>query len=118
VRDGTTLFGTEEVSSDYAYAKTALLQLRQLADHGPFAQFDMQDQTQTVTLTAPLDLQERLRATLPAEVRDSNHRYSLCADRIAVSKAIDAARQAKAEDDTWPKLHYLWQQHPIMDSWG
>jgi superfamily II DNA or RNA helicase len=115
VRDGTTLFGTEEVSSDYAYAKTALLQLRQLADHGPFAQFDMQDQTQTVTLTAPLDLQERLRATLPAEVRDSNHRYSLCADRIAVSKAIDAARQAKAEDDTWPKLHYLWQQHPIMD---
>lgn len=115
VRDSLSLFGSQDVSSDYAFAKTALLQLRQMANNSPFAQFDTQDESQTVTLTAPPDLQERLRATLPAEVRDSNHRYSLCGDRAAVGKAIERARQAKAEDDTWPDLHYLWQQHPVMD---
>jgi hypothetical protein len=32
--------------------------------------------------------------------------------------AIETARQARAEDDTWPQLHYLWPQHPIMDWLG
>jgi len=25
------------------------------------------------------------------------------------------ARQAKADEESWPSLHYLWPQHPIMD---
>jgi hypothetical protein len=29
--------------------------------------------------------------------------------------AIEHARQAKAEEATWPQLHYLWPQHPIME---
>jgi hypothetical protein len=31
------------------------------------------------------------------------------------TRAIKQARQAKAEDETWPQLHYLWPQHPIVD---
>jgi hypothetical protein len=32
-----------------------------------------------------------------------------------VARAIEEARQARAEEDTWPKVHYLWPQHPILD---
>jgi hypothetical protein len=60
-------------------------------------------------------LQQRLRVTLPLEVRDENHRYSLCSDKSRVADAIERARQAKEGQESWPSLHYLWQQHPIMD---
>ena len=53
--------------------------------------------------------------TLPLEVRDENHRYSLCSDKFRVADAIERARQAKEGQESWPSLHYLWQQHPIMD---
>ncbi|CAI06256.1 ATP-dependent helicase [Aromatoleum aromaticum EbN1] len=119
IRAGLTLFGTDAkgtskppLSSDYLFAKTALHQLSQPT---PLAQFSTDDTGQTVTLTAPLDLQERLRLTLPTEVRDANHRYTLCAHTARMAQAIEEARQANAEEESWPALHYLWPQHPIMD---
>ena len=39
----------------------------------------------------------------------------LCANTARMAQAIEEARQAKAEEETWPQLHYLWPQHPIMD---
>lgn len=33
-------------------------------------------------------------------------------------EAMDVARQAKAEEDTWPKVHYLWPQDPISEWLG
>ena len=112
IAEGISLFGNAELSSDYLFAKTAL---QQLSKPLPFAQFSSDDATQTITLTAPRDLQERLAVTLPQEVRDQHHLYSLCAKKDRIAFAIDLARQAKAEEETWPKLHYLWQQHPIME---
>jgi superfamily II DNA or RNA helicase len=100
--------------SDYDYAKTALTQLS-LPD--PIAQWAHDDAGQTITLTAPLDLQDRLKQ-LPREVQAQNDQYTLCADPQRVAQAIEQARQARAEDDTWPHLHYLWPQHPIMDWLG
>jgi superfamily II DNA or RNA helicase len=100
--------------SDYDYAKTALTQLS-LPD--PIAQWAHDDAGQTITLTAPLDLQERLKQ-LPREVQAPNDQYTLCANPQRVAQAIEQARQARAEDDTWPHLHYLWPQHPIMDWLG
>jgi superfamily II DNA/RNA helicase len=112
IREGLSLFGNAQVSGDYAFAKTALHQLSQSA---PIAQFSTDDTSQTITLTAPRDLQERLRVTLPLEVRDGDHRYALCAHKERIAQAIDLARQARAEEETWPVLHYLWPQHPIVD---
>jgi hypothetical protein len=63
----------------------------------------------------PADLQDRLRVTLPVEARDDGHRYTLTAGKERMIAAIEAARQAKAEEDTWPDVHYLWPQHPIME---
>jgi superfamily II DNA or RNA helicase len=103
--------------SDYHWAKTALalLAAQQLAEDGnPFADWHHSDEDQTLSLTAPLDLAERLKQ-LPREVQDSADRYTLSASRERMLDAIEHARQAKAEEATWPQLHYLWPQHPIME---
>ena len=112
IRNSTTFFGGADLSSDYDFAKTAL---QQLSSSTQIADFSLDDSSQTITLTAPRDLQERIRLTLPLEVRDGNHRYSLCSNKSRVADAIERARQAKEGEESWPSLHYLWQQHPIMD---
>jgi superfamily II DNA or RNA helicase len=101
-------------SGDFHYAKTALTQLNQ---GQPLCQWVAHDADSIIALTAPRDLQERLRQ-LPREVQADNDFYSLCADANRMATAIDAARQARAEEDTWPQLHYLWPQHPIMEWLG
>jgi superfamily II DNA or RNA helicase len=100
--------------SDYHYAKTALTQLNQ---GDTLCQWTALDPERLITITAPRDLQERLRQ-LPREVQADNDFYSLCADPVRMAQAIESARQARAEEDTWPQLHYLWPQHPIMEWLG
>jgi hypothetical protein len=55
---------------------------------------------------------------LPREAQAANDHYALCADPLRMATAIETARQAKAEDDTWPALHYLWPQHPVLEWLG
>lgn len=99
---------------DYHYAKTALTQLNQ---GDTLCQWTAHDAERIIAITAPRDLQERLRQ-LPREVQSDKHYYSLCADPVRIAQAIETARQARAEEDTWPQLHYLWPQHPIMEWLG
>lgn len=101
-------------NGDFHYAKTALTQLNQ---GQALCQWVAHDADSIIALTAPRDLQERLRQ-LPREVQADNDHYSLCADPKRMAVAIETARQARAEEDTWPQLHYLWAQHPIMDWLG
>ncbi|PAW70502.1 MAG: helicase [Verrucomicrobiia bacterium Tous-C4TDCM] len=107
-----SLFGDDRSGSDYAFAKTAL---QQLSIPDPIAQFSVDDEARTVTLTAPPDLQGRLKFGMPAEARNKDHRYTLTASNLAMADAIERARQAKLEEYSWPALHYLWPQHPIME---
>jgi superfamily II DNA or RNA helicase len=100
--------------SDYHYAKTALTQINQPE---MVCQWTCDDPNQLIALTAPHDLKERLRQ-LPREAMAANDHYSLCADPVRMATAIETARQAKAEEATWPALHYLWPQHPVMDWLG
>jgi superfamily II DNA or RNA helicase len=113
IKNSLTLFGNEKLTGDYLFAKTAL---QQLSSSTPIAVYSIDDASQTITLNAPRDLQNRLKVSLPVEVRDGDHRYALCAHADRIAQAIELARQAKAEDESWPKLHYLWPQHPIV-SW-
>jgi len=96
---------------EYHFVTTAL---RQTAPARDWLQWTTDEAAQGLAITAPPDLQERLQQ-LPREVRSSNNRYELCADPARLKQAIELARQAKAEDETWPQLHYLWPQHPIVD---
>lgn len=98
-------------AGDYHFAKTAFQILSKAQE---FAQWSPDDAEQLISLTAPRDLQERLRQ-LPREVIDPNNAYLLCANKERVIDAIETARQARAEEDTWPRIHYLWPQHPVMD---
>jgi hypothetical protein len=106
IRDPVSLFG-----SDYAFARTALTLL---SKERAFAQWSHDDAESIIRITAPQDLRERLRQ-LPREVQDANGRYTLCADPARMADAIEQARQAKAEEASWPQLHYLWPQHPIVE---
>ena len=103
--------GQASFTDEYEFAKAALTQLAPARD---WLQWSTNDAEQGLAITAPPDLQERLRQ-LPREVRSSNDRYELCADPARVKQAIEQARQARAEEETWPQLHYLWPQHPIVD---
>ncbi|MDO8777978.1 MAG: DEAD/DEAH box helicase [Burkholderiaceae bacterium] len=99
---------------DYHYTKTALTQINQPE---MLCQWTHNDADQIIAITAPHDLQDRLRQ-LPREAQAANDHYALCADPLRMATAIEAARQAKAEDDTWPALHYLWPQHPVLEWLG
>jgi superfamily II DNA or RNA helicase len=96
---------------EYHFTTAALAQLAPARD---WLQWTPNEAAQGLAITAPPDLQERLQQ-LPREVRSSDNRYELCADPARLKQAIEQARQAKAEDETWPQLHYLWPQHPIVD---
>jgi superfamily II DNA or RNA helicase len=100
--------------NDFHYAKTALTLLNQ---GQTLCQWNAEDAERLIALTAPLDLQERLRQ-LPREAQADNDHYALCADPKRMMDAIETARQARAEQDTWPQLHYLWPQHPIVEWLG
>jgi hypothetical protein len=114
----TTLARIQAPSSlflgDYQFAKTALTAL---SGNDPLAQWTADDDAKILSITAPVDLQQRLRQ-LPREVQADGHRYVLCASAERMAQAIEEARQKRAEDDTWPQLHYLWPQHPIVEWLG
>ncbi|MFN0126053.1 MAG: DEAD/DEAH box helicase [Verrucomicrobiales bacterium] len=112
IAEPPSLFGADRSLSDYQFAKTAL---EQLSKPDPIAQFTLNDEHQTISLTAPIDLQDRLKHGMPAEAREKDHRYALTSNKLAMAEAIERARQARREEDTWPALHYLWPQHPIME---
>jgi superfamily II DNA or RNA helicase len=98
-------------ADDYAFAKTALEELGRVK---PIAQLSFDDAARTLSLTAPRDLKERLRQ-IPREAIADNDRYVLSADSQRVAEAIERARQAKTEEQSWPAVHYLWPQHPIVE---
>ncbi len=99
---------------DYHYTKTALTQINQPELQ---CQWTFNDADQIIALTAPHDLQDRLRQ-LPREAQAKEDHYALCANPQRMAQAIETARQARAEDDTWPALHYLWPQHPVLEWLG
>ncbi|WP_445145260.1 DEAD/DEAH box helicase [Dyella sp. Tek66A03] len=98
-------------ADDYAFAKTAL---EELGRARPIAQLSFDDGQRTLSLTAPADLKQRLRQ-IPREAIADNDRYVLSANAERVADAIERARQAKSEEQSWPAVHYLWPQHPIVE---
>ena len=112
LKNPISAFGLDGLSADYEFAKTALLELSRA---GTVSDSAFDDKSQTLTLTSPDDLKERLKVSLPLEVRNPGHFYKLCANKERIIEEIELARQAKKEENTWPALHYLWPQHPIME---
>lgn len=119
IRNPVSFFG-----DDYEFARTALASLSR---SGPFAQWQPNDEERSIAITPPEDLKNRLRQ-LPREVQAEM--YTLTADKSVMERSIEEARQksTRHSDDpdkqlqndanTWPQLHYLWPQHPILEWLG
>lgn len=93
---------------DFHYAAAALEWLR---GQGVQVQAEADRQARRLTLTAPPDLQQRLRR-LPAEARPEGDRFILTDDARAIQEEL---RQRRDEDSPWAQRQYLWPLHPVME---
>lgn len=94
--------------SDYDFCKRALSQLAQRS-HG--LQFNHSDEARRITLTAPDDLRHRF-VPLSREVVPEDWRFILTDEIEVIKSEIERCRQ---DEEAWPKIHYLWPQHPVME---
>ena len=99
--------------SDYGYLQTAL----------PLIQDDLQERAhlevdvtfaetgQHIDVVAGRALAS-VRRTLPVEARPEHGRFLLTACPQTMMRHI---AECKAQEESWPKTHYLWPVHPVMD---
>lgn len=100
--DGFSLF-----PSDYEFARQALEAVNRERRQ---VNFSANNERQTITLTPPDDLDYRFRF-LPPEIRPEDGSLVLTADKHRFAEEIRRSRQ---DENAWPKLHYLWPQHPAI----
>jgi superfamily II DNA or RNA helicase len=93
--------------SDYEFARQALEAINRDRKQ---VNFTANNEKQTLTLTPPDDLNYRFRF-LPSEISPDNGSLVLTADKARFEEEIRRSRQ---DENAWPKLHYLWPQHPAI----
>jgi len=93
--------------SDYEFARQALEAINRDRKQ---VNFTANNEKQTLTLTPPDDLNYRFRF-LPSEISPENGSLVLTADKVRFEEEIRRSRQ---DENAWPKLHYLWPQHPAI----
>lgn len=93
-------------ADDMAYAQAAI---RWLQEIGSELQAEVSDDI--LRLTAPKDLQQRLRY-LPREVRPDLDRFILTPTKQRIDNELKRCRE---EDSPWPEVQYLWPLHPVME---
>ncbi len=94
--------------SHYHWCKQAL---QQIEKRGERLQYSANDTSQRITLTATDDLKHRFKF-LPREISPQNEQFVLT-DQIETIK--EEIARSRGDENAWPKIHYLWQQHPIAE---
>ena len=94
--------------SDYQWCKQAL---NQLEKRGETLQFSATDASRSISLTATADLRHRFKF-LPKEIAPEEWRFRLTDNIDTIKKEIVRSRD---DENAWPKIHYLWQQHPLAE---
>ncbi|WP_219862613.1 DEAD/DEAH box helicase [Vreelandella piezotolerans] len=92
---------------DYEFARQALEALNRERKQ---VQFSANNDKQTLTITPPDDLDYRFRF-LPPEISPNDGSLVLTADK---QRFEDEIRRSRQDESAWPKLHYLWPQHPAI----
>jgi len=102
----------EEIQSlfdnNYTWCKAAIRQIMQTEPH---IQYSFDDDNHRISLTAPKDLRHRFEQ-LPLEVKPENFEFIL-SDDIEIIK--DEIARSREDENAWPKIHYLWPQHPVSE---
>ena len=85
--------------------------LRRLREKDPSLHFEVGEDGETLTLDAPEDLRERF-AHMPPEIAPDNGRFVLTTSHRRMAEAVATSRR---DERTWPREHYLWRLHPLVD---
>lgn len=94
-------------ANDYDFARQALDAINRERNQ---VSVSANNERQTLTITPPDDLKYRFRF-LPPEISPDNGLLELTADKARFEQEIRRSRQ---DENAWPKLHYLWPQHPAI----
>ena len=88
--------------------------IRLLAETRPYKVMPLQD-TEGLEIRWTQDMQRRFRNVLPPEAAPAIDDWLMVSpDKTFVARENRKSLQNALEEDSWPKVHYLWQQHPIM----
>ena len=91
--------------SDHAYMEAALKYMERRKPLGVRYEEDR------IELHAPEDLKYRFKM-LPREVWPRDGYFILSADQDVINQEIKDSRKSES---AWPNIHYLWEQHPILE---
>ena len=96
--------------SHYAWCKAAL---KRLQDRGEALQVTHDDASERISLYARQggDLDHRFKF-LPREIMPEDRTFVLTANKETITGEVNRCRQ---DENAWPKQHYLWPQHPVME---
>ena len=97
-------------TDDYSFFREAVEYLKR--SQPLQAEFD--DAAQTVNFAVPLNMKRELEQRfrfLPREIWPESGEFILSADRSRIMEEIGRTRK---EEDKWPKIHLLWDLHPLM----
>ncbi len=100
---------------DYSFAKEAINFVRGKSK----LECSFDDARQTLNLTAPTELQRRLRKYFdPNESSSDRYTFVPRGGEFALSANIaDIKREiarARTREDSWPRIHLLWEMHPVL----
>jgi ERCC4-related helicase len=76
--------------------------------------FEIMTESQGARIEMTGELKERLEGQIPYEAIPSDEVLWLCTDKTRIETEIIRARQEKIEENTWPRVQYLWPMHPIV----
>ena len=92
----------------YSWCKAAL---NQIVQNGEPLQYSAHDESRQITLTASDDLIHRFKF-LPREIQPQEGQLTLTDQIDTIKQEIARSRE---DENAWPKIHYLWPQHPASD---
>jgi len=92
--------------NDFSYLQDAVGYIRRQQP----LQADFDVAKRTVNLVPPDELKNRFK-TMPPDIWPDTGEFILCADRQTI---MDEIRRTRREEHTWPRIHLLWEQHPVM----
>ena len=95
-------------TSDFDFCREALTALDRLQAR---CQWSADAAQRRLQLTVPEELRIRLRQ-LPRELWPEIGEFVLTDDARQIQREVERCRQ---DETAWPKLHYLWPQHVVME---
>ena len=88
--------------------------VRLLAESHPYKVMPLHD-AEGLEIRWTQDMQRRFRNVLPPEAVPAIDEWLMVSpDKDFVARENRRSLQNALEEDSWPKVHYLWRQHPIM----